>query len=85
MTATVEQADPILLEIDAPERFKKVEIIGRNVIMSPPRFIHNTTLHRLMTQLDQQLSADWLYGSDVLTPFEPGIHEFCPDGDRAQG
>ena len=79
MTALLEQAEPILLELNAPERFKKIEIIGGAIVMSPLRFIHNLTLHRLMTQLDEQLPADLLYGSDVITPFVLEEHEYCPD------
>jgi hypothetical protein len=44
MTAIVEQAVPVLLEIDGPERFKKVEIIGGNAIMSPLRSAHGDTI-----------------------------------------
>ncbi|MBS2963751.1 Uma2 family endonuclease [Actinocrinis puniceicyclus] len=79
VTAMLEQAVPVLLEINVPERFKKAEIIGGNIIMSPLRSAHNLTLHRLMSQLDQQLPADMLYTSDVLTPFEIEQHEYCPD------
>lgn len=79
MTATLEQAVPVLLEIKLPERFKKAEIIGGNLVMSPLRSAHNLTIHRLMSQLDQQLPADMLYVSDVLTPFEIEQHEYCPD------
>lgn len=82
MTALLEQVEPVLLElvdVDLPGRFRKVEIIGGNAVMSPLRFIHNTTIHRLMTQLDQKLPADMSYGSDVLTPFEIEENEYCPD------
>lgn len=82
MTATletVEQVDTVLRELDLQGPFQQIEVIGENIIMSPLRAMHNVTIHRLMTQLDAQLPAEWLYASDVLTPFEPKVHEYCPD------
>src|SRR5579871_3171460 len=84
VTATLEpatQARPRLLDLEAqlPEAYKKAEIVGGALIMSPLLFVHNMTLHRLMTQLDEQLPPELLYVSDVLTPFPQEDHEFCPD------
>jgi Uma2 family endonuclease len=82
MTATLEQATPALLglvDLDLPGRFTKAEIVGGSAIVSPLRFIHNLTIHRLMSELDQKLPTDLLYGSDVLTPFEIEENEYCPD------
>ncbi|HEV3171967.1 MAG TPA: Uma2 family endonuclease [Actinocrinis sp.] len=75
------QARPRLLdlEVELPEGYKKVEIVEGALIMSPLLFVHNMTLHRLMTQLDEQLPPELLYVSDVLTPFPLEDHEFCPD------
>jgi Uma2 family endonuclease len=75
------QTRPRLLDLEAelPEAYKKAEIVGGALIMSPLLFVHNMTLHRLMTQLDGQLPRDLLYVSDVLTPFPGEGHEFCPD------
>ena len=82
MTAIAGQAAGVLFELERlglPERFKKAEIIGGNIIMSPLRSAHNLTMHRIMSQLDRQLPPDMLYTSDVLTPFELEQHEYCPD------
>jgi Uma2 family endonuclease len=81
MTAILEQrhAEPILLGLDLSERYKKVEIIGGNVIMSPLRAMHGGTIFQLQTQLAAQLPAEYWFAYDVLTPFEPGVHEYCPD------
>jgi Uma2 family endonuclease len=79
MTAILEQATPVLLEIDAPERFKKVEIIAGNIIMNPLRSGHGQTIFELQTQLAARLPDHLWFVYDVITPFELEEHEYCPD------
>jgi len=84
VTATLDPATharPRLLDLEAnlPEAYQKAEIVEGALLMSPLLFVHNMTLHRLMTQLDEQLPEHLLYTSNVLTPFPAEDHEFCPD------
>jgi Uma2 family endonuclease len=79
MTATLEQAAPVLLELDLPERYKKVEIIGGVVVMSPLRAAHGQTIFQLQTQLARQLPDEFWFVYDVATPFMVEEHEYCPD------
>lgn len=81
MLARAPHKRPRLLDLEAelPEAYQKAEIVEGALLMSPLLFVHNMTLHRLMTQLDEQLPEHLLYISDVLTPFPAEDHEFCPD------
>jgi Uma2 family endonuclease len=79
MVTAPEQVEPLLLRLDRTERFKKSEIIGGALVMNSLRPAHGGTMYQLMTQLDRQLPADWRFASDVLTPFQVEVHEYCPD------
>lgn len=81
MTAVLEQAEveTVLHEFDLQGRFRKIEVIGGSVIMSPLRWAHGQTIFQLQNQLAAQLRTDLWFAYDLLTPFEPKVHEFCPD------
>ena len=79
MTAVLEQTDTILHELDLQGRFRKIEVIGGNIIMSPLRAMHGGTIFALQTQLAAQLPDEYWFAYDVLTPLVPKVHEYCPD------
>jgi Uma2 family endonuclease len=79
MTAILEQADLTLPGLRVPEQFKKAEIIGGALVMSPLRWGHGETIFQLQTQLAHQLPSELWFIYDVLVPFEPKVQEFCPD------
>jgi Uma2 family endonuclease len=81
MLDSTTQARPRLLDLEAelPEAYKKAEIVGGALIMSPLRAIHGETLFRLQMQLADQLPGEFWFVYDVLTPFPLENHEFCPD------
>ncbi|HXR69837.1 Uma2 family endonuclease [Actinocrinis sp.] len=79
VTAILEQAELTLPDLGVPEQFKKAEIIAGALVMSPLRFAHGETIFQLQTQLAQQLPPEFWFVYDVLIPFEPKVHEFCPD------
>ena len=79
MTAILDQADLTLPGLSVPEQFKKAEIIGGALVMSPLRWGHGETIFQLQTQLARQLPSELWFVYDVLVPFEPKVHEFCPD------
>lgn len=81
MTAILDRAfeQPRLLDMDLPEGYRKAEIIGGAVVMSPLRSAHLDTLFELMLQLRGQLPPDLWFTGEVLTPFPLEDHEFCPD------
>lgn len=82
MTASLrsnKQIDTVLRELDLQGRYRKIEVIGEAVVMSQLRSMHGATIFALQTQLANQLPADLGFASDVLTPFEPAVHEYCPD------
>ncbi len=81
MTATLEQVEveTLLHEIDLQGRFQTIEVIGENIVMSPLRAMHGGTIFELQKQLEAQLPAEYWFVYDVLTPFEPKVHEYCPD------
>jgi len=67
------------LEPDLPQAYKKAEIVGGALIMTPLRSFHGETLFRLQMQLAEQLPDEFWFVYDVLTPFPREDHEFCPD------
>lgn len=79
MTAILEQAELTLPDLGVPEQFKKAEIIAGAIVMSPLRYAHGETIFQLQTQLARQLPSELWFIYDVLVPFEPKVHEFCPD------
>lgn len=81
MTAMLEQVETetLLHELDLQGPFRKIEVIGENIVMSPLRFAHGQTIFQLQNQLAAQLPADLWFAYDLLSPFEPRVHEYCPD------
>lgn len=81
MTALLEQAETetILHELDLQGPYRKIEVVGENVVMSPLRAMHGGTIFPLQTQLAAQLPDEYWFVYDVLTPFKPKVHEYCPD------
>ena len=84
VTATPEptaQARPRLLDLEAqlPEAYKKAEIVGGALIMSPLRYFHGETLFQLQLQLANQLPGEYWFAYDAIAPFPNEEHEFCPD------
>lgn len=79
MTTMVDQSRPILLDLELPERYKKAEIVGGAVVMSPLRLVHGDTVFHLQTQLVAQLPAEFRFGYDLIMPFPAEGHELCPD------
>jgi Uma2 family endonuclease len=79
VTTILDGPRPVLLDLDLPERYKKVEIVGGAAVMSPLRSGHGDTIFMLQVQLAAQLPADLWFAYDLITPFPLEEHEFCPD------
>jgi Uma2 family endonuclease len=67
------------LEPELPQAYKKAEIVGGALIMSPLRYFHGETLFRLQLQLAEQLPGEYWFAYDAIAPFPVDEHEFCPD------